>query len=74
MGLSCDTQEARGVGILVDKELRKQVVEIKRVNDRVIAITNKTSIRINMVQHEALISLNAEKTNNYKTPDPYIML
>lgn len=50
-----------GVGILVDRELREQVVEDRRVNDMMMAINNNTNTRINMVPHEALMSPNAEK-------------
>ncbi|XP_016571116.1 uncharacterized protein LOC107869046 [Capsicum annuum] len=41
MGTSCSIQVVRrrnGVGILVDEKLREQVVEVNRVNDRVMAI------------------------------------
>lgn len=50
-----------GVGILVDRELREQVVEDRRVNDMMMAINNNTNTRINMVPHEALMPPNAEK-------------
>ncbi|XP_047257554.1 uncharacterized protein LOC107849047 [Capsicum annuum] len=38
MGTSCGTPVVRGVGILVDEELRGQVVEVKKVSDRVMTI------------------------------------
>lgn len=53
-----------GVGNLVGRELREQVGEDRRVNDRMIAINNSTSTRINMVPHEALKSPNAEKAKH----------
>ncbi|XP_019231539.1 PREDICTED: craniofacial development protein 2-like [Nicotiana attenuata] len=33
-----DTEGKKGVGILVDRELRESVVEVRRVNDRLISI------------------------------------
>ena len=35
---SCSDRHRNGVGILVDEELRKQVIEVKRVSDRVMTI------------------------------------
>ncbi|XP_047262420.1 craniofacial development protein 2-like [Capsicum annuum] len=35
---SGSVREKNGVGILVDEKLRKQVVEVKRVNDRLLSI------------------------------------
>ncbi|XP_047264321.1 uncharacterized protein LOC124896687 [Capsicum annuum] len=38
MGTSCRTLVVRGVGILVNEELRGQVVKVKKVSDRVMTI------------------------------------